>query len=200
MGHDRSEIDLRQRIINAARQSFAARGFSETSVRQVAAAAKTTKPMIYYYFGSKAGLYQALIDEASGKVQRSVDSLIGSGDPPCQRLLELTRGHQSLRKNEPDAVLILAVAARSPLSITVRDEPQEPPLADSYRDLLLAILTAGKDNGSFRPVRDDLVTRLFTSAMDLFDVEPPPTAEEVLDLLLNGISTRMKVDETPVDH
>lgn len=43
---------------------FAHRGYAGTSVQDIVDAAKVAKPMLYYYFESKAGLYQALIDNA----------------------------------------------------------------------------------------------------------------------------------------
>ena len=43
---------------------FADRGYAGTSVQDIVDQAKVAKPMLYYYFESKAGLYQALIDNA----------------------------------------------------------------------------------------------------------------------------------------
>ncbi len=52
--------DLPERIVAAATRLFAARGYAGVSVREICEAAGTTKPMLYYYFGSKAGLYRSL--------------------------------------------------------------------------------------------------------------------------------------------
>jgi AcrR family transcriptional regulator len=54
----------RKHILNVALRHFADRGYAGTSVQDIVDEAKVAKPMLYYYFDSKAGLYQALIDNA----------------------------------------------------------------------------------------------------------------------------------------
>ncbi len=54
----------RSKILRAALQRFAHCGYVGTSVQDIVDAAKVTKPSLYYYFQSKAGLYQALLDWA----------------------------------------------------------------------------------------------------------------------------------------
>jgi AcrR family transcriptional regulator len=57
----RNPTRTRQAILDAARQEFAARGAAGARVDRIAQAAGTNKRMIYHYFGSKTGLYQALL-------------------------------------------------------------------------------------------------------------------------------------------
>ena len=49
-----------QRILQAASKLFAERGFSNVSVRDICRETGTTAPVIYYYFGSKKGLFDAV--------------------------------------------------------------------------------------------------------------------------------------------
>jgi len=49
----------RERLLHAAMRLFAAQGFSKTSTREIAQAASANVAAISYYFGDKAGLYQA---------------------------------------------------------------------------------------------------------------------------------------------
>src|SRR4051812_40962476 len=49
----------RERLLQAAMRLFAAQGFSKTSTREIAQAAGANIAAISYYFGDKAGLYQA---------------------------------------------------------------------------------------------------------------------------------------------
>ncbi|NBE93437.1 TetR/AcrR family transcriptional regulator [Nonomuraea sp. KC401] len=48
------------RILQAALQQFAAKGFAGARVSEIAASAGVNKQLISYYFGGKEGLYQAL--------------------------------------------------------------------------------------------------------------------------------------------
>ena len=58
VGGPRSE-PTRRTILDAARQAFAARGYEQTTIRAVAAAAGIDPSMVIRYFGSKAGLFAA---------------------------------------------------------------------------------------------------------------------------------------------
>lgn len=56
--------ETRQEILRAALRRFAHSGYAATSVQQIVADAKVSKPALYYYFTDKAGLFQALVNEA----------------------------------------------------------------------------------------------------------------------------------------
>jgi len=57
------EPDLRQLLLDTAIAQFARVGIGATSLRAIATAAEVTPAMLHYYFGDKARLTQALIDE-----------------------------------------------------------------------------------------------------------------------------------------
>ena len=59
--HARGE-DTRRRILDAALEVFAAEGYEGASTRLLAERAGVNLPAIQYYFGSKEGLYRAVID------------------------------------------------------------------------------------------------------------------------------------------
>ena len=52
--------DVRTRLLAAARELFARRGFDAVSTRELARAAGATPAMVHYYFGDKHGLFRAL--------------------------------------------------------------------------------------------------------------------------------------------
>jgi len=57
-----SEKASPERILKVAGKLFAERGYSNVSVRDVCKEAGTTAPMIYYYFGNKRGLFDAVVN------------------------------------------------------------------------------------------------------------------------------------------
>lgn len=65
--------DVARHIAREAARLFAAQGYDATSVREIAEAAGVTKPTLYYHYGSKEGLAQALI-------VRPLLALIASGN------------------------------------------------------------------------------------------------------------------------
>jgi AcrR family transcriptional regulator len=54
---------VRRNIIDAARALFAEKGYSGAKVEEIVVRARTTKPMIYYYFGSKERLFGAVLED-----------------------------------------------------------------------------------------------------------------------------------------
>lgn len=60
------ELKVRDRLLSAATRLFAERGYAATSVSEIVAAAGVTKPILYYYFKSKEGIYLEIINDAHG--------------------------------------------------------------------------------------------------------------------------------------
>ena len=52
------------RLMDAAATLFSRHGFIATSVRAITTEAAVSNPMLYYYFGSKEGLFEALLERA----------------------------------------------------------------------------------------------------------------------------------------
>ena len=57
-------------ILEVATAEFADKGLSGARIDEIAAATRTSKRMIYYYFGSKEGLYVAVLEEAYRRIRR----------------------------------------------------------------------------------------------------------------------------------
>lgn len=81
-GRWRTGEESRRRVLEAARSSFAERGYDRTTVRQVAAAARVDPAMVHYFFGTKARLFAAAMqlpvnpaDEVATVLEAGVDGL-----------------------------------------------------------------------------------------------------------------------------
>lgn len=61
--------DVRRRILAAATALFAANGPSGTAVDDIVRRARCNKRMVYHYFGSKEGLYRAVLWETYQSIQ-----------------------------------------------------------------------------------------------------------------------------------
>ncbi len=57
--------DVRERLIQAGTALFARKGYAATSVREIVARAGITKPVLYYHFKNKEGLFRAIMDGAA---------------------------------------------------------------------------------------------------------------------------------------
>jgi TetR/AcrR family transcriptional regulator len=89
---DRAE-QTRKAILGAAIAEFSAHGLSGARTEAIAEAAGANKALLYYYFKSKNGLYEAAIEEVSGKV---VEDALAALDPAYsagERLLRTAITH-----------------------------------------------------------------------------------------------------------
>lgn len=59
----RDALATRRRILNAGLKEFVAKGIAGARVDAIAARARTNKRMLYYYFGSKEGLFREILQE-----------------------------------------------------------------------------------------------------------------------------------------
>src|SRR5699024_638401 len=54
--------ERREQLLAVGRRVFAAKGFDMTTVEEIAARAKVSKPVVYEHFGGKEGLYAVVVD------------------------------------------------------------------------------------------------------------------------------------------
>src|ERR1700759_1999467 len=88
--------ETRGRILEAALELFADSGFEGASTRAIADRAGVNLPAIQYYFGSKEGLYRAVVEQISQQMQAGVSPIadrvrdvLQNGQPSRQRLVDL---------------------------------------------------------------------------------------------------------------
>ena len=80
-------------IIEVATQEFAENGLAGARIDEIAAKTKSSKRMIYYYFGDKEGLYLTVLEDAYSKV-RAVEATLDLDDlPPLEALTTAGRVH-----------------------------------------------------------------------------------------------------------
>ncbi|HTU37153.1 MAG TPA: helix-turn-helix domain-containing protein [Acidimicrobiales bacterium] len=79
----------RAAIMAAATELFRERGFHETSLSDIGAAAGVSGPAIYRYFKSKGELLSVLIEEAAVLWRNTVDTVLNEDTPPMITLERL---------------------------------------------------------------------------------------------------------------
>ncbi|MGX1315797.1 AcrR family transcriptional regulator [Streptomyces calvus] len=94
----RDAARTRAEILDVATQEFARAGYDGARVDEIAARTRTTKRMIYYYFGGKEQLFTAVLERAYGVIREAEQQLdVDHLDPVAavRRLAELTFDHPS---------------------------------------------------------------------------------------------------------
>ena len=79
----------RRALLDAAREQFAERGYAGTGREQVAAAAGVTRGALHHHFGTKEGLFRAVVEELEADLADQVATAAMAGTDPVD---ELRRG------------------------------------------------------------------------------------------------------------
>lgn len=99
--------DVRNRILEEAVRLFSRNGYGSTSVREVAEAAGITKPTLYYHFGSKEGLFDALVDQHLAGLETLVEESLSSAGGVAGRLRSFAQTYLLGAVDESDALRFL---------------------------------------------------------------------------------------------
>jgi AcrR family transcriptional regulator len=99
----------RREILEVATQEFADRGYDGARVDEIAARTRTTKRMIYYYFGSKKQLYVAVLERAYAQIRTAEQDVnVDHLEPVAaiRRLAEITFEHH---ETHPDFIRLVSI-------------------------------------------------------------------------------------------
>ena len=130
------------RIVAAAREEFARRGLDGGRIERVVRRARVNKQLVFYYFHSKRGLYQAVLDHAAAELEQALANVTVPPGRPLERIREALSAQYDFLAANPDLVSL----------ITQSTAADARPLAPAIKRLVV-LLAEGQGLGA---VRDDL--------------------------------------------
>ncbi len=144
-------MNTRADILAAARRVFALRGFSGTSVREVAEAARVNKAMIYYYFQDKVDLYRSVLSDSFDAMQDIWKHAVFQGNAPARmKIQKYIEGFIRFQHRNEDLRRILAME----FSTTGAKSDNMKWIAKNYfaknHASLVKILEAGMQSGELK--------------------------------------------------
>ncbi|CAL2069602.1 MULTISPECIES: TetR/AcrR family transcriptional regulator [Streptomyces] len=166
-GRVRDAARTKAEILDMATREFARAGYEGARVEEIAARTRTTKRMIYYYFGGKEQLFTAVLERAYGALREAERRLdVAHLDPVAaiRRLAELIFDHH---EQHPDYIRLLSIenlqCAEDSAPSGRLDAIGSPAL-----DVLREILAAGRESGVFRADVDALDLHAVISSFCFF--------------------------------
>jgi AcrR family transcriptional regulator len=162
---ERTRVD----ILDVATQEFADRGYSGARVDDIAARTRTTKRMIYYYFGGKEQLYLAVLERAYAEIreaERTVD--VEHLDPVAaiRRIAAVTFDHHEAHP----AFIKLVGVENAQQAKNMSQVARLVDLNSSAIGVLRGVLVRGQRAGTFRADVDALDVHMMISAFCFFRV------------------------------
>lgn len=102
------------RILRHGIEIFGRRGFGGASVREIAAAAGVTPPLIGYHFGNKEGLFCRCVETVTDSFVGEVDAMLDERPPLAELARSYARINVRFAREYPDAVRMFLLATYGP--------------------------------------------------------------------------------------
>ena len=184
--------EKRYEIAHKAADLIIDRGFTKTSVSQIAKAAGIGKSTLYDYFSTKDEIFLYLLDEPIEELTQQAKAIIAGKGSALERLYKVMYMHLEVLLRNRAYLLKLTFEAQR-LDAEGQQHYQEKRYA--YQDLLRALIEEGIEEGSYRPVDSAIVMKTLMAMMSTvaFTTRPVGTPKEMLDstldMLLRGIQS-----------
>src|SRR5947199_4448544 len=159
----------RNEILEVATAEFAAQGFAGARVDEIAARTRTSKRMIYYYFGSKEGLYIAVLEDAYRNIRNIEHDLNVDHLSPEQALRELVSFTFDRHQHNP-AFVRLVMNENLHSGKYIAQSQNIPRLNVPAIDTIRRIVERGKKTGAFRQNIDPTDLHMSISALCFYSV------------------------------
>lgn len=156
-------------IMEVAAAEFGEKGLAGARIDEIAALTRTSKRMIYYYFGSKEGLYLAVLEESYRKVRETEGELHLDDLEPEQalrRLVAFTFDHHLQHENYIRLVMSENINRGQFLAQSRHIQELNVPAITAIRKLY----ERGVRSGVFRPGLDPVDIHASISALSFFNV------------------------------
>jgi AcrR family transcriptional regulator len=193
---DAAQVEQRKRdILAAAARVFAACGYPDTDVQEVAAACGVAKGTVYLYFPSKESLFLAAVDRAMVAMREAVRAAADPVTDPLDRLAVAIRAYFAHFRDHPDhaELLILERAEYRDRKTPTYLEHRRANAAE-WEAVYAGLIGAGR----IRDVPVDRIMRvtsdlvygtMFTNHFSGGHRTPDEQAEDVIDILFHGLLT-----------
>ena len=190
------EQNAKMSLLMAGIQLFAEKGYASTAVREIVALAGVTKPVLYYYFKNKEGLFRAILDAAAERQKEVMAEALEMTGTVLERISFLYRRiYQELSENRDLFKMIHNLIFGPPQGVPPYD-------VEKYHDQMLeavkTIYRQGLERGEVRKADLDEVAMMVVGLtdycfhLDYLDPEntDPDRAMRMLELAFRGLLQR----------
>ncbi|ROQ74404.1 TetR/AcrR family transcriptional regulator [Vibrio crassostreae] len=191
-GRPQKNLDVRQLLIEHARDLFVVQPYDKVSTRLIADRAGVNIAMIRYYFGSKAGLFEAMLRETLRPMQLQMQRLVEESSH--ENFLDLMRTYYKEMVKVPKFPRLLAQVMNMPPSEVQREllEKVFHDVAKPAQDVIFEKLV---EQGVLRKEMDPKLCRVSYISLMVFPfIAPPPL------LAIHGIEINEEFLNRLIEH
>jgi AcrR family transcriptional regulator len=147
---ERDKLALREKILNAARELFAEKGYEAVSMRMIADRIEYSPTAIYLHFRDKDALFQELC-HSDFLALAGVFRQIGRVSDPIERLRKIGLLYAQFAREKPNHYRLMFMTPRPPVDMTeLQQAHRGNPEEDAYA-FLVQTVADGCAEGCYRP-------------------------------------------------
>jgi len=181
----------RREILAVAMAEFGRHGYGGARVDRIAEATRTSKRMLYYYYGGKEGLYLSVLEEAYRRIRAAEAGLDLAAKEPGAALEELIRFTVDYHYDNGAYVNLIMNE-----NISRGAHVEKSNLVGEFNSRIIGIvgdiLDRGKAAGLFRADADPYDLHLLISALSFFPAANRYTFSKIFDYDLVSPEAREK--------
>ncbi len=189
--------EKRDRIIDAAVDVFADKGFRAARISDIARAAGVADGTIYLYFDNKDELLITIFEEKMGELLIRLRQALAGGGSPTERMRRYARFHFEQLRSYPALAQVLQVELRQSTRFFTDYRPVR---LWEYLGLFEELIKEGQEAGALRADVDTQVIKwAFFGALDEISIQwvlsrkrdrinLDQTADQVVDVFLRGMA------------
>ncbi|MCC4775631.1 MULTISPECIES: TetR/AcrR family transcriptional regulator [Vibrio] len=191
-GRPQQNLDVRQLLIEHARDLFVVQSYDKVSTRLIAERAGVNIAMIRYYFGNKAGLFEAMLRETLRPMQLQMQKLVEESSH--ENFLDLMRTYYKEMVKVPNFPRLIAQVMNMPPS-EVQRELLEKVFLDVAKPAQDVIFEKLVEQGILKQNMDPKLCRVSYISLMVFPfIAPPPL------LAIHGIELNEEFLNRLIEH
>ncbi|HSH01963.1 MAG TPA: TetR/AcrR family transcriptional regulator [Anaerolineae bacterium] len=192
----------RDRIMDAALNIFARKGFHDTRIDEIASEADTSKGSLYFHFANKERLFLALVDQFADLLERRVITAIEQEEPGMARVqVALTTCLDTFGQYRRPAKILLVQAVGLGSSF----EKKRLQVNGRFAQLIATNLQEAVNIGHINPIDVEVVAHAWMGAIYeviirwVYTGEPEPARiiDALLPLLLKSVDYQPTENSNP---
>jgi AcrR family transcriptional regulator len=184
----------REAVILAAARAFATRGYHNTSLDDLAASLKVTKPTLYLYVPNKEAILFECFRAGLAQIQESLDETERAGGPARERLFQFIRGYAAAIVGDFGWCMLRAEDQHLSAALSRRIKLLKAGIDRRMR----ALIEAGVADGSIRPCDTRMTAFALAGALNWMghwyredaSLKPLDIADRFIDVFNRGLRGR----------
>ena len=158
-----SKVSTRDRILQAALQIFAQKGYHRALVDDIVHASGTSKGAVYHHFPNKEALFLALVDELSARLAESIAEAIAGAHGALGKVEAALRAGLLTFAQHKDLARILLLES---VSLGAAYEAKRAEVHGRFADLIRGYLDEAVSEGAIAPLDTRVATLAWLGAVN----------------------------------